>query len=257
MRRLLLALSADKHQTWKAEVLQIITDRSSTFGDLDSTVGRLNHAAYAIPMSRHFLNRVRERIKKQGPKKQRIDLHQSELNDLALWLEFLDHAKAGISLNKITIRHPTRISWSDACPYGIGGYDLGGFAWRIKIPETSPLQGDKRFNNLFEFIGMAVNVWIECLDSSPASECILAIDDNTSAIGWLFSSGKMPTDSLTFKSVQVVARKVARLILGSKHCLASQHIKGELNVVSDLLSFKGESRGKPHPLAFDSPTMNY
>jgi hypothetical protein len=100
---------------------------------------------------------------------------------------------------------------------------------------------------------MAVNVWIECLDSSPASECILAIGDNTSAIGWLFSSGKMPTDSLTFKAVQVVARGVARLILGSKHCLASQHIKGELNVVSDLLSFEGESRGEPHPLAFDSP----
>jgi hypothetical protein len=63
----------------------------------------------------------------------------------------------------------------------------------------------------------------------------------------------MPTDSLTFKAVQVVARTVARLILLSKHCLASQHIKGELNIVSDLLSFEGESRGKPHPLAFDSP----
>jgi hypothetical protein len=138
-------------------------------------VGRLNHAAYVIPMSRHFLNRVRERIKKRRPKKQQIVLHQSELDDLALWLEFLDHAKVGISLNKITIQHPARISWSDACPYGIGGYNLGGFAWRIKIPEMSPLQGDKRFNKLFEFIGKAVNVWIECLDSSPASKCILRL----------------------------------------------------------------------------------
>jgi hypothetical protein len=68
-RRLLLALPADKHQTWKAEVLQIITDWSSTFGDLDSTVGRLNHAAYIILMSRHVLNRVREWIKKRRPKK--------------------------------------------------------------------------------------------------------------------------------------------------------------------------------------------
>jgi hypothetical protein len=144
-------------------------------------------------MSRHFLNRVRERIKKRRPKKQRIDLHQSKLDDLTLWLEFLDHARVGISLNKIAIGQPTHISWSDACPYGIGGYNLRGFAWRIKIPETSPLQGDKRLNNLFEFIGMVVNLWIECLNSSPASGCILAIGDNTSAIGWLFSSGKMPT----------------------------------------------------------------
>jgi hypothetical protein len=62
----------------------------------------------------------------------------------------------------------------------------------------------------------------------------------------------MHTDFLTFKAFQVVARKVACLILGY-HCLASQHIKGELNAVSDLLSFKGKSRGKPYPLAFDSP----
>jgi hypothetical protein len=117
----------------------------------------------------------------------------------------------------------------------------------------SPLVGDKRFNSLFEFIGMAVNIWIECLDPSTESECVLAIGDNTFPIGWLFSSGKMTTDSLTFQAVQVVARKVARLILGSEHCLASQHIKGELNVVSDLLSFEGESHGKPHPLAFDKP----
>jgi hypothetical protein len=63
----------------------------------------------------------------------------------------------------------------------------------------------------------------------------------------------MPTDSLTFKAVQVVAQKAACLILGSRHCLASQHTKEELNVASDLLSFKGESCGKAHPLAFDSP----
>jgi hypothetical protein len=64
----------------------------------------------------------------------------------------------------------------------------------------------------------------------------------------------MHTDSLTFKAAQVEARKVAALILRSKHCLASQHIKGELSVVSDLLSFGGEeSSGKPHPLAFDGP----
>jgi hypothetical protein len=30
-------------------------------------------------------------------------------------------------------------------------------------------------------------------------------------------------------------------------------VKGELNLVADLLSFSGESRGKRHPLAFDEP----
>jgi hypothetical protein len=70
-RRLLLSLPADKHKTWRAEILLILADRASMFGDLESTVGRLNHAAYdVIPMSRHFLNLVRNRVKRQRPKKQ-------------------------------------------------------------------------------------------------------------------------------------------------------------------------------------------
>jgi hypothetical protein len=75
-----------------------------------------------------------------------------------LWLELFDHAKAGISLNKIAIQQPAHISWSEACSYGIGSYNLGGFAWRIKTPVMSLLQGDKRFNKLLKFIGMAFNV---------------------------------------------------------------------------------------------------
>jgi hypothetical protein len=40
-----------------------------------------------------------------------------------------------------------------------------------------------------------------------------------------------------------------------KCCLASQqHVKGELNIVADLLSFAGKGRGKGHPLAFDDPS---
>jgi hypothetical protein len=51
----------------------------------------------------------------------------------------------------------------------------------------------------------------------------------------------------------MVARKLASLVLENDHCLASQHLKGDLNIVADLLSFDGSSREKPHPLAFDCP----
>jgi hypothetical protein len=52
----------------------------------------------------------------------------------------------------------------------------------------------------------------------------------------------------------MVARQLATLVLESDHCLASQHLKGTLNIVADFLSFDGSSREKSHPLAFDSPT---
>ena len=38
--------------------------------------------------------------------------------------------------------------------------------------------------NLLKFIGMAVSVWLECLEAD-VHDCILAIGDNTSAVGWL------------------------------------------------------------------------
>jgi hypothetical protein len=49
--------------------------------------------------------------------------------------------------------------------------------------------------------------------------------------------------------------KLAHLITDSTHCLASQHIQGDQNTVSDFLSFDGDNRGYRHPLAFDSPPL--
>jgi hypothetical protein len=52
----------------------------------------------------------------------------------------------------------------------------------------------------------------------------------------------------------MIARQLARIITASTHCLASQHIKGDQNTVSDLLSFTGDGPGPQHPLAPDFPT---
>jgi hypothetical protein len=157
-------------------------------------------------------------------------------------------------MNQITIRQPSRLTWSDSCPFGVGGYNLQGRAWRFPIPSSSPIFGSNLVNNLLEFLGMVIGIWLICLEPDNPSECILAIGDNTSAIGWLFKSGWMPTDTVTYTAIQMVAHKLGTLMTRSPHCLASQHIKGATNVVSDLLSYTGSARGKPHPLAADSPS---
>jgi hypothetical protein len=103
---------------------------------------------------------------------------------------------------------------------------------------------------------MAVNVWLECLDAAPGSlPCILALGDSTSAIGWLFKSSKLEAAHGAGHDAHLfVARKLATVLIDYDACLASQHIKGEMNVVADLLSFSGTSeRGKPHPLPDDDP----
>ena len=256
-RSLLVILPLDKFEAWSSDLKEIISKRGGTFGQLETTIGRLNHAAYIIPLSRHFLNRVRLRLRVKKHKNQALSLTQDEIDDFELWTVFLSQAHTGISMNQITIRQPTKTCWSDSCPFGIGGFLLSGRAWRIRIPDSSPIYGLDIANNVLEFLGMMVTIWlvlIECEETESEQDCILALGDNTSAIGWLFKSGKLACDSPYYKTVQVIARKLACLVTSSSHCLASQHIKGDKNTVSDLLSFAGNTRGDPHPLAPDYPS---
>jgi hypothetical protein len=69
--------------------------------------------------------------------------------------------------------------------------------------------------------------------------------------------GSRPT-STYFKAVNLVAQKLARLMIESSNCLFSQHLPGNTNGVSDLLSYEGSARSNEkdaaeHPLALDCP----
>jgi hypothetical protein len=250
---LLIRLPTDKYDAWKQDVLQCLQDRRCTQEEIDTLVGRLNHTATVIPLARHFLGRLRDLIDRTAFRQSSVLLNKDELHDLRLWLALLEKASIGISINLVVVRRPTCVCWSDACPAGIGGYSLTGRAWRIKIPSSSILFMHPKVNNLLEFIGMVINIWVECIDSTGKHECILALGDNTSAIGWLFSTSKFPANSAAHQAHLVAERQLSRVLLQNDHCLASQHLKGELNTVADLLSFSGSSRGKPHPIAFDDP----
>ena len=263
-RRLEVSLPEDKFIAWTNDVRAARTNPTTARKELEQLLGRLNHASYVIPLARHFLSRIRESIDPRGggaargepaPRggRRSVCLTREARSDLKLWESLLRKTRVGVSVNLLTTRQPDRICWSDACPLGIGGYNLKGRAWRIKVPRDSPIKGQNGVNNLLEFIGMVVNVWITCMEPDSRHACILAIGDNTSAIGWLHHTAHLDPGGPTSAAQLKVARKLARVLLKYDCCLASQHLKGELNVVADLLSFDGEERGKRHPLAFDNP----
>ena len=253
-RRLLIALPDDKYEAWVADLTAIEATGRCFFKELDRIVGRLNHSSYVVPITRNFLGRLRSRLSPRRRDEYVVKLDVEDLADIALWRTILTRANQGISMNLIASREPDRICWSDACPWGIGGYSLSGRAWRVQIPPASIVRGHRGVNNLLEFVGMVVNVWLECLDKTTDQACILAVGDNTSAIGWLFRTASLDQVGHAHEAHLFVARTLAQLLLEHDCCIASQHIKGELNVVADLLSFTGASeRGKPHPLAFDDP----
>ena len=100
---------------------------------------------------------------------------------------------------------------------------------------------------------MAINIWLECEGPDSNQKCILAIGDNTSAIGWLHNTSRLDPTWAAHDAHLVVSRKIAKILMDKQSCIASQHLKGELNVVADWLSFVADGRGKEHPLAFDDP----
>jgi hypothetical protein len=257
-RRLLVALPQDKFEAWLGSLDDIITTRHCLKEALESLEGQLNHASFVIPLARHFLTRIRALKNSRSNKQCRLYVKDEVLADFVLWRSLLAKAHSGISMNLIVTRRPNRLVWSDSCPCGIGGFRLhSGRAWRIRIPKASMLYGSDRVNNLLEFLGMAVNIWLECLDQAAEIYlCILALGDNTSAVGWLHNSSRLDTKLAAHSAHLMVARKVAQLVLDADCCLASQHLKGDLNFVADLLSFAGSitrAGGKRHPIAWDDP----
>jgi hypothetical protein len=125
-RLLLILLPDDKYEAWSSDIIAIVASTRTTFGKLESTIGRLNHVGYIIPLACHFITRLHLRISKRRHKNQQLSLSRAELDDLNLWIDFLVQAQAGISLNRITARPPSQICWSDSCPFSIGGFLLSG-----------------------------------------------------------------------------------------------------------------------------------
>ena len=234
-RSLLLRLSSDKHTLWQSDIQRLLHQPTLTYDDLATLVGRLNHAAYVVPTARAFLCHIR-RAEQHALKKGRspVTLDTLQLAELQQWHFFLDRARAGLSLNLLTLRTPTIALRADACEHGIGGYSLSsGIAWRWPLPEQ--FWGYLTLN-LLEYIASAVAIAVEIWAHPPNKlSCILSQLDSTTADYWLLRGGSR------FHRVEraihlQVSRWLSTLLLQHELCTYSQWIPGEENIIADSLS---------------------
>jgi hypothetical protein len=239
-RRLLIQLTFDKFVAWSSDISSVLQAGRATMAELQTLVGRLNHVSYVIPLARHFLGRLRQRLHINQSTRQHLSFSKEELADLLLWTKFLLSAQNGISLNNLTLRQPSQIGLSDSCPFGMGEFMWTGRAWRLRIPESCLLHGVSEANDVLEFLAMALTIWLvilECRDKGLHQESILSLGDNTSAIRWIFRSSRLDPSSPNYHPVQLIARKIAELLIDSPQSLCAQHIRGASNHVPDWLSF--------------------
>jgi len=76
----------------------MISSRRTTYDVLESTIGRLNHTAWIIPMLHHFLGRLRQALFRSATNKW-TNFRLCEISDLHICLTMLDHAATEISIN--------------------------------------------------------------------------------------------------------------------------------------------------------------
>jgi hypothetical protein len=81
---LMIRLLFDKFVAWVEDLTTHIQAVNLTFQQLETLVGRLNHAAFVFRLSRHFLGRLYRRLQKRRRKNQGIILSTAEVDDMQL-----------------------------------------------------------------------------------------------------------------------------------------------------------------------------
>ena len=139
-------------------------------------------------------------------------------------------------MNNLTFRRPSKFYIVDASEHGLGGWSSHGRAWSYVIP----IHLRKRAHiNLLEFLASLVGFWIDIIEGRmETQDCILAVGDSTTAMGWLRRTNFREKDKndRDWIAKQKVGRKVANLILDNEVVLYRQWIAGDLNWLADSLS---------------------
>eukprot|EP00957_Ditylum_brightwellii_P162963 12409380-Ditylum_brightwellii.AAC.1 len=87
-------------------------------------------------------------------------------------------------MNNIVERCQTKVYISDSCPVDLGGMSIHGRAWIYHIPMK--LQG-RVLNSTLKYLAEIITIWVDTIEGRIEKEdCILALSDSSSAIGWTF-----------------------------------------------------------------------
>ena len=231
-----ISLTDEKARDWIADIDTTTKAGFCTEKQLETMIGRFNHAGFIITIARYFLTRLRYRLKRhqqQSKRKKHIHMAPWDTKDLIFWRELISLLSThGVSLNNVCTVRPSATVYSDACEWGLGGFSLQGRAWRWLLP--SHLQG-KASINFLEFLAAIITVKLSITDDThdTTHPHILAFTDNSSALGWMHHSTFDPVNN---PQHDALARDLASFLLTNESTLFSQHIPGDHNVTADCLS---------------------
>ena len=209
---------------------------------IKSLVGKLENVITVLKIMGHFMNNIYAleiKLSKNPQHNEKIPLRVKE--DFRLHLKFLSSVHRGISMNRLTFRKPDHFILGDACEHGLGAFhEASGHAYAWIIP---PKLQSRAHINLLEFLTQVLKIWSDAIDGKiQKQDCVLAITDNSTTMGWLRrtnfreTKGNDKESDFDWYIKQQIARKLAELCEEFEIVLYSQWIAGVENVGSDSLS---------------------
>ena len=98
--RFIIALPISKWIAWSSSINQLKTKRIVTYQDLSTLIGRLYQVFFIIRDARHFMSNLCQ-METIARRKTKFNISRRTLDDLDLWIEFLESAKYVISINRV------------------------------------------------------------------------------------------------------------------------------------------------------------
>ena len=146
-RRLLVSLSDHKTIGWINQKNAILHNKTVSEKELASIFGRLENVAQVLTTLGHFLSNIRHIQIIAAQRKHNVKLNMRTRKDLELAKTFIGKANQGI------------------------------------IPQNLR---NRAHINVLEYLAQIIAIWIDILEGKTKQEdCVLALGDNTSAMGWL------------------------------------------------------------------------
>ena len=163
----------------------------------------------------------------------KVKISRRTLDDLELWLEFLDSSKYGISINRVIFRKPAITTFSYSLKCGIVSFcPQTGIGWRYHFTEEQ----QQAFNlNTKEYIASSIDMEVQSDNTKFITPFprILNRSDSSSTVGCLHTSNHDPINAPIHNEV---AKFYAHNMMTRKACNYSQHFPGKLNIMTDSFS---------------------
>jgi hypothetical protein len=195
--------------------------------NLESLLGKFNHAATIINEGQFFLNRLKYRFNMMNKNwTQHSHLHDSETKDLQIWIIMLFYLKEGSTGRSFNHTLSEQCHQSSAFQM----HENGEWAF-TSSSATGPLDGGSNTRRPPQLLHNMAAFWtLKTPAEMKDNSCFLSVTNSKNTMYWL---GKKKHNPILFPLHDILARECRKLCMKTNCSSEKIHVSGDKDLVSD------------------------